>query len=152
MPMLALVVGLLALPFVIAGGLYFLGWQPARTGNHGQIVSPPLPLPASGLRSPDGRPLATAALQDKWLLLLNGNGRKGPAGRPLDGEAPVCFEEAQVAGAFQAPAGKADGAAQVRAGLPVGFQLTLGGSQQDAGVVGIPELEELALAVIQIGG
>jgi cytochrome oxidase Cu insertion factor (SCO1/SenC/PrrC family) len=75
MPMLALVVGLLALPFVIAGGLYFLGWQPSRTGNHGQIVSPPLPLPASGLKTPDGRPLATAELQDKWLLLLNGKGR-----------------------------------------------------------------------------
>lgn len=75
MPMLTLVVALLALPFVIAGGLYFVGWQPARTGNHGQIVSPPLPLPAAGLNTLDGRPLATAELQDKWLLLLNGKGR-----------------------------------------------------------------------------
>ena len=75
LPMLALVVGLLALPFVIAAGLYFVGWQPARTANHGQLVSPPLPLPVSGLKTSDGRPLATAELHGKWLLLLNGNGQ-----------------------------------------------------------------------------
>ena len=73
-PMLALVVGLLALPFVIAGGLYFLGWQPARTGNYGQLLDPPVPLPATGLRRPDGSPLASADLQGKWLLLLSGTG------------------------------------------------------------------------------
>jgi len=75
--MLALVVGLLALPFVIAGGLYLFGWQPARTINHGQLLSPPLPLPASGLQTPDGRELATADLGGKWLLLLSGSGHCG---------------------------------------------------------------------------
>jgi len=75
LPMLALVVGLLALPFAIAAGLYFVGWQPERTGNHGQLVNPPVPLPVSGLKTSDGRPLATAELQGKWLLLLNGNGQ-----------------------------------------------------------------------------
>jgi hypothetical protein len=72
--MLALVVSLLALPFAIAGGLYLFGWQPAHTANHGQLLDPPLPLPASGLRTPEGQPLATANLGDKWLLLLSGNG------------------------------------------------------------------------------
>lgn len=72
--MLALVVGLLALPFVIAGGLYLFGWQPARTANHGQLLNPPLPLPAGGLRAPDGQALATADLGGKWLLLLSGSG------------------------------------------------------------------------------
>ena len=72
--MLALVVGLLAMPFVIAGGLYLFGWQPARTANHGQLLNPPLPLPASGLLTPDGKTLETAALGGKWLLLLSGNG------------------------------------------------------------------------------
>jgi hypothetical protein len=74
LPMLALVVSLLALPFAIAALLYFVGWQPERTSNHGQIRNPPLPLPANGLKTPDGRPLATAELQDKWLLLLDGKG------------------------------------------------------------------------------
>ena len=73
-PMLALVVGLLALPFAIAGGLFLFGWQPARTTNHGQLLTPPLPLPASGLLTPDGRKLATADLGGKWLLVLSGSG------------------------------------------------------------------------------
>jgi len=72
--MLALIVSLLALPFAIAGGLYLFGWQPARTAHHGQLLDPPLPLPASGLRTPEGQPLATADLGDKWLLLLSGDG------------------------------------------------------------------------------
>lgn len=75
LPMLALVVGLLALPFAIAALLYFVGWQPERSGNHGQLRNPPAPLPASGLKIPDGRPLATVELQDKWLLLLDGKGQ-----------------------------------------------------------------------------
>ena len=75
LPMLALVVSLLALPFAIAALLYFVGWQPERTGNRGQLRHPPVSLPASGLKMPDGRPLATAELQDKWLLLLNGRGQ-----------------------------------------------------------------------------
>ena len=74
LPMLALVIALLALPFVIAAGLYFFGWHPERTGNHGQLLNPPSPLPTSGLKTADGHPLATADLQGKWLLLLNGQG------------------------------------------------------------------------------
>lgn len=73
-PMLALVVSLLALPFVIGAGLHFFGWQPERTGNHGQLLNPPAPLPAAGLHLPDGTPLATAEFQGKWLLLLSGSG------------------------------------------------------------------------------
>jgi len=74
LPMLLLVVSLLALPFVIAAGLYFVGWQPARTTNHGHLHNPPPQLPAGGLRSADGRPLPTAELGGKWLLVLNGSG------------------------------------------------------------------------------
>lgn len=74
LPMLLLVVALLALPFVIAAGLYFVGWQPSRTANHGQLLNPPLPLPADGLRLPDGQKLATADLNGKWLLVLSGSG------------------------------------------------------------------------------
>ena len=72
--MLALVVGLLVLPFAIAGGLFLMGWQPAHTVNHGQLLNPPLPLPASGLQATDGQALATAELGGKWLLLLSGSG------------------------------------------------------------------------------
>lgn len=75
LPMLMLVVGLMAMPVIIAAGLYFIGWQPERTGNQGHLVNPPLPLPASGLKTTDGSPLATAELHDKWLLLLSGSGQ-----------------------------------------------------------------------------
>ena len=74
LPTLALVVSLLALPFVIATGLYFIGWQPDHTANNGHLVNPPVPLPATGLKTTDGHPLATAELQGKWLLLLSGTG------------------------------------------------------------------------------
>lgn len=74
LPMLLLIVSLLALPFLIAGSLYLGGWRPARTAQHGQLFSPPLQLPASGLRHGDGRPLPTGELQGKWLLILAGRG------------------------------------------------------------------------------
>ncbi|MBS1157888.1 MAG: putative transrane protein [Proteobacteria bacterium] len=73
-PVLALLVSLLVLPFVIAGGLYLSGWQPGRSSQHGVLLQPPQALPASGLLGPDGRPLATVELQGKWLLVLFGNG------------------------------------------------------------------------------
>lgn len=73
LPMLALIVGLLALPFAIAAGLYFAGWQP-RTAQHGELLAPPQPLPASGLLRADGQALPTAELHGKWLLALSLDG------------------------------------------------------------------------------
>lgn len=77
LPTLLLIVGLLLLPFVIAAGLYFGGWQPARTVQHGQLLSPPPVLPASGLLDTAGRPVATADLHGKWLLVLSLDGPCG---------------------------------------------------------------------------
>lgn len=68
--MLALVAGLLALPFVIAAGLYFGGWKPARSIAHGHLLTPPQALRASGLVGADGQPVPTAELQGKWLLVM----------------------------------------------------------------------------------
>jgi len=72
--MLALVAGLLALPFVIAAGLYFGGWKPARSIEHGHLLTPPQPLPASGLFSADGQPVPSAELHGKWLLVMRLDG------------------------------------------------------------------------------
>ena len=77
LPMLALVVGLLALPFVIAAGLYFGGWQPTRSVAHGQLLTPPAALPADGLVDVAGRTVATAELHGKWLLVLRLDGPCG---------------------------------------------------------------------------
>lgn len=69
-PMLALIVGIFALPFAVAAGLFAFGWQPTHTVNHGQLIRPPLPLPPHGLTTADGAPLATAELHGRWWLLL----------------------------------------------------------------------------------
>lgn len=81
LPMLALVVSLLAMPFAIAAGLYFGGWKPAQTIQHGRLYLPPLPLPESGLSTPDGEAMATAELHGKWLLILEIN---GPCAAPCE--------------------------------------------------------------------
>lgn len=65
--MLLLIVGLLVLPFVIGGGLYVSGWQPARSTHHGRLLDPPLALPDEVLRS-------TAEIRGKWLLLIQVSG------------------------------------------------------------------------------
>lgn len=57
---LALVVGLLMLPFALGAALYFSGWQPAKAGNRGELLQPPQPV----------APLLPAATAGKWLLLL----------------------------------------------------------------------------------
>lgn len=72
LPMLALIVVLLSLPFAIAGGLYLSGWRPAQGSQHGTLFDPPLSLPAGGLLGSDGRPLAE--FDGKWLLILAGHG------------------------------------------------------------------------------
>jgi hypothetical protein len=74
LPMLLLIVGVLVLPFAIATGLYFGGWQPTRTLQHGQLLTPPPTLPGSGLVDVSGQAVATAELHGKWLLVLNLDG------------------------------------------------------------------------------
>lgn len=69
--MLALVVSLLAMPFLIGAGLYFGGWKPTRTNQHGLLIDPPLPIPKNGLITTDGHPLPSSELADKWVLLLS---------------------------------------------------------------------------------
>jgi len=69
-----LIVAIFLLPFALAFGLYWFEWRPATLGNHGELVQPPRALPESGLRHADGRPLPTADLRGKWLLVQAGEG------------------------------------------------------------------------------
>lgn len=73
-----LVVTILAMPFVLGGALYYFGWRPSSTGNYGELLQPPLPLPERGLLRPDGREMPTSELKGKWLLVLAGDGRCDP--------------------------------------------------------------------------
>lgn len=67
---LLLVAALLALPFVVAFALYWFEWRPAKLANHGELITPPRPLPESGLTHVDGRPLNTEELKRKWSLIM----------------------------------------------------------------------------------
>ncbi len=74
--MLALIVGLLALPFAIGAGLYFGGWQPSRISHHGHLLTPPRLLPEQVLH-PKGTSFgarSTGKNSDKWMLLLHVRG------------------------------------------------------------------------------
>lgn len=59
---LAGIVILLLLPFAVASGLYLSGWRPARTGNHGLLIEPPVALAVSGARP--------GQWTGKWSLVL----------------------------------------------------------------------------------
>jgi hypothetical protein len=61
--MLALIVGLLALPFIIGAALYFGGWQPPRISHHGHLISPPRQLSGQMLRS-------AAKNGQKWIFMV----------------------------------------------------------------------------------
>jgi hypothetical protein len=68
--MMLLVTGLLALPFIVAFGLYWFEWRPAKLANHGELIQPPQALPEAGLTLVDGRSLQTAELRRKWTLVM----------------------------------------------------------------------------------
>lgn len=74
---LALLVATFVLPFVLGTGLYLSGWRPEKFGNHGDLIQPPRPMPETGLLQADGRPLPTAELSGKWLLMLPVEGSCG---------------------------------------------------------------------------
>ena len=65
-----LTIALLMLPFLIAFGLYWFEWRPAKLANHGELIQPPQALPESGLSHADGSPLPTEELRRKWTLVL----------------------------------------------------------------------------------
>ncbi len=61
---LLLILALSLLPIGIGAGLYFLGWQPGKTSNHGTLITPPVPVDLDGLKG-------------KWSLLLVGDAGDG---------------------------------------------------------------------------
>jgi len=68
-----LITTLLALPFLLAWGLYSYGWRPEKSGNYGELLQPAPQLPATALLKLDGQPLKREELLDKWQFVLVGN-------------------------------------------------------------------------------
>ena len=69
---LLLVVALLILPFAIGGGLYAWGWRPAGAASHGELLTPPRPVPA--LADTAGKPVGKAAFENHWTIIVAGSG------------------------------------------------------------------------------
>jgi len=57
---LLLILSLSLLPIVIGTGLYYFGWQPGKTANHGTLITPPVAVGLDGVKG-------------KWSLLLVGD-------------------------------------------------------------------------------
>ena len=61
---LLLILVLSLLPIAIGTGLYFFGWQPGKTANHGTLITPPVAVDIDGVKG-------------KWSLLLVGDSPNG---------------------------------------------------------------------------
>jgi hypothetical protein len=71
--MLCLIAGLLALPFVVAALMWQFGWQPGRTGHHGELLAGagmPARMLQEGQLQALGPGQAAAPLLGHWLLAL----------------------------------------------------------------------------------
>jgi len=68
-PLLVLT-ALCALPVIASWVLYLNpGLLPARGGQHGLLIDPPLAVSERGLRTSGGEPVAADALRGKWTLI-----------------------------------------------------------------------------------
>ncbi|MFQ5937962.1 MAG: SCO family protein, partial [Acidiferrobacterales bacterium] len=70
---------LLAIAFVLPVGLasllYAVGWRPAATINHGELIEPPRVISDLELRTLEGKRLRLRDLQGKWTFIYFGPAR-----------------------------------------------------------------------------
>jgi peroxiredoxin len=69
---LLILIGIVAVPTLLATALFFSGWRPAKTINTGELVTPARPLPPVALRSLDRQPVTLDAFRQKWLVVYFG--------------------------------------------------------------------------------
>lgn len=63
-------------PLLVAFVLYYAGgWRPAGSTNHGDLIHPPRPLPATSLQTLEGAAIRSDALHGKWTLVYIGAGQ-----------------------------------------------------------------------------
>ena len=77
-----ILVALFFAPLALAFLLYYGagGWRPPGSTNHGELISPPRPLPSVALPTPGGAPLAPETWHGKWTLAVR---RRRPLRRAL---------------------------------------------------------------------
>lgn len=74
-----LLVALFALPLILAYSLYWYGWRPGGTINHGELVQPARPIADATLRTLEGRDIRFHDLRRKWVLVYFGSSQCGEA-------------------------------------------------------------------------
>ncbi len=81
--MLATLAGLFVLPLAVAFWMYYAtDWRPAHRVNHGELIAPARPLPATHLQPALGPDAAAAELfHGKWSLVYIGDGQCNEACR-----------------------------------------------------------------------
>ncbi|MEE8210588.1 MAG: SCO family protein [Acidiferrobacterales bacterium] len=77
--LIILLVALFALPLILAYGLYWYGWRPGGTINHGELVQPARPIADALLRTLEGRDIRFHDLRRKWVLVYFGSSQCGEA-------------------------------------------------------------------------
>lgn len=67
--MLIMVLVVFALPSVVASLLYFTGWKPSSTGNHGELIQPVRFIEDRAMQSLDGKSAKFSELHGKWTMV-----------------------------------------------------------------------------------
>jgi hypothetical protein len=71
---LLIIAAMFLVPLAVSFALYYGQWRPAGSSSKGDLITPPRPLAAAGLRHPDGSPVAADVFTGKWSLLYIGDG------------------------------------------------------------------------------
>lgn len=71
---LFLLIAVFFAPLAVAFALYYGAWRPMGATNHGELISPPRPLPTAALVAADGAALDEDFLLGRWSLVYIGEG------------------------------------------------------------------------------
>lgn len=56
-------------PALVASVMYFSGWKPSFTMNHGELIAPARPIEDREMQSLDGKVVKFSELQGKWTMV-----------------------------------------------------------------------------------
>ena len=66
---LVVVLLIFALPSIFAMSLYFSGWRPVSTANHGELIQPARLIEDRDLQTIDGKSVRFSAIRGKWSMV-----------------------------------------------------------------------------------
>jgi hypothetical protein len=71
---LLILAAIFLVPLAVSFALYYGHWRPSGSSSKGELITPPRPLAAAGLRHADGSPAPADVLTGKWSLIYIGDG------------------------------------------------------------------------------